>query len=226
MSAEVLAVIPARGGSKGLPRKNVLDLGGIPLVAWSIRAALAAPSVTRVVVSTDDEEIAATAREHGAEAPFLRPADLAGDRSNVMDSVLHVLRTLEETQGYRPDAFCTLYPTHPFRAPGLVEELTRILASRPCIVVTGRRLETGPRSHLVRQGDGYAFMDPGPVQGCVFRPYGVYEGKPAGLGAGETHVHLLDNPVELMDIDDARDLELARAVVRNNLFPVPEAPCA
>ena len=106
---EVLAVIPARGGSKGLPRKNILDLGGLPLVAWSIRAALDAAMVTRVIVSTDDEEIARIAREHGAEAPFLRPQDLAGDRCNIMDAVNHTLNRLKQDEGYIPDFFCTLY---------------------------------------------------------------------------------------------------------------------
>ena len=78
-NSEVICLIPARGGSKGLPRKNILDLAGKPLIAHSIDVALATPSIKRVFVSTDDEEIAETAREYGAEVPFLRPSDLASD---------------------------------------------------------------------------------------------------------------------------------------------------
>lgn len=222
---EVLAVIPARGGSRGLPRKNVLDLGGIPLMAWSIRAALAAPLVTRVVVSTDDEAMADTAREHGAEVPFLRPAELAGDRSNIIDAATHLLGRLEADEGYAPDAFCMLYPTHPFRRPGLVDRLTRILVEEGRLVVTARRLDLSPRSHLVRRDGRWAFLDPGPARGA-FRPYGIYEGKPWRMRRSGVYVHVLDDPVEIVDIDGPEDLALARAVVERGLFPVPEAPCA
>ena len=76
---EILALIPARGGSKGIPRKNIRNFAGYPLIAWSIAAAKQAKTVTRVIVSTDDEEIAAVAREYAAETPFLRPSELAQD---------------------------------------------------------------------------------------------------------------------------------------------------
>ena len=78
---KVLAIIPARGGSKGIPRKNIKNFAGAPLLAWSIQAAKDANTITRVIVSTDDEEIAQIAREWGAEVPFLRPAELAEDSS-------------------------------------------------------------------------------------------------------------------------------------------------
>ena len=78
---EILALIPARGGSKGIPRKNIRDFAGYPLIAWSIAAGLQSELVTRVIVSTDDEEIAAVAREYGAETPFLRPEQLAEDHT-------------------------------------------------------------------------------------------------------------------------------------------------
>ncbi|THB70909.1 MAG: hypothetical protein D6E12_01965, partial [Desulfovibrio sp.] len=84
---EVLAIIPARGGSKGIHRKNLQPLGGVPLLAWSIDAALRARNVTRVIVSTEDPDIADTARDYGAEVPFLRPAKIAGDRALVHEAV-------------------------------------------------------------------------------------------------------------------------------------------
>lgn len=106
----VLAVITARGGSKGVPRKNVRPLGGLPLIAWSVRAALGAKCVDRVVVSTDDAEIAQAAQEAGADVPFLRPANLASDTASSMDVMLHAL---DEIAGY--DRAVLLQPTSPFR---------------------------------------------------------------------------------------------------------------
>lgn len=112
----VLAIIPARGGSKGLPRKNVLPLGGLPLIAWTVRAALSAPCVARTVVSTDDEEIANAARQAGAEVPFRRPAELASDTATSADVVAHVLESL----GWLGPAVL-LQPTSPFRTAGDIE---------------------------------------------------------------------------------------------------------
>ena len=92
---EILALIPARGGSKGIPRKNLLPIMGQPLIAYSIAQALASRWITRVIVSTDDEEIAQVARAHGAEVPFMRPAEYAQDHSLDVDVFRHALATLE-----------------------------------------------------------------------------------------------------------------------------------
>jgi CMP-N,N'-diacetyllegionaminic acid synthase len=110
----VLAVIPARGGSKGVPRKNLKALGGLPLIAWTIRAAAAAKGLSRVIVSTDDAEIATVSREHGAEVPFMRPADLATDSAKSIPVIQHALKAAET--GDKPfDAVLMLQPTTPFR---------------------------------------------------------------------------------------------------------------
>lgn len=111
----VLAVIPARGGSKGIPRKNVRPLAGKPLVAWTIEAALQSQMLSRVIVSTDDEEIANVARERGTETPFLRPRELAQDDSSSMSVVLHTVQWLEEQEHFSPDYVLLLQPTSPFR---------------------------------------------------------------------------------------------------------------
>jgi CMP-N-acetylneuraminic acid synthetase len=128
---EVLAVIPARGGSKGIPRKNLADFLGRPLLWWSIAAALEAVSVTRTVVSTEDDEIAEAARAAGAEVPFLRPIDLAGDDVVDLPVFVHVLRRLEASEGYAPDLVVHLRPTSPLRPPGLVDEGVRLLSADP-----------------------------------------------------------------------------------------------
>jgi len=112
---DVLAVIPARGGSKGIPRKNIRDFAGAPLIAWSIAAALRAETVTRVIVSTDDEEIAGVAREWGAQTPFLRPAELAQDDTTDYPVFRHALDWLAAHEDYHPDVVVQLRPTSPVR---------------------------------------------------------------------------------------------------------------
>ncbi|MFZ5822265.1 MAG: cytidylyltransferase domain-containing protein [Chloroflexota bacterium] len=128
---ETLALIPARGGSKGIPRKNIRDFAGYPLIAWSIAAARQAESVTRVILSTDDEEIAAVARQFGAETPFLRPAAFAQDNTTDLPVFEHALEWLAEHEGYQPDVVVQLRPTSPIRPRGLVDEAVRILLAHP-----------------------------------------------------------------------------------------------
>ena len=214
---EVLAVIPARGGSKGLPRKNLLDLGGLPLLAWSIRAALACPLVTRVVVSTEDDEIAAVAREHGAEVPFMRPVELAGDRSLPHQAVTHVLERLHTDEGYAPAAYCTLYPTHPFRPAGLVAEAAALALEAYSPVVAARALGGGP--YLAPEGDGWRPLDLG---GPAWRTYGLVEAKSLIRPLRGVRLLPVADPVALIDIDTEADLALAREAVRTGLAVPPE----
>ena len=122
-----LALIPARGGSKGIPRKNIRNFAGYPLIAWSIAAAKKSELVTRVIVSTDDEEIAAVAREWGAETPFLRPAELAQDKTTDLPVFEHAIKFLEEIEGYHPEIVVQLRPTSPIRPPKMVDDAISIL---------------------------------------------------------------------------------------------------
>lgn len=128
---KTLALIPARGGSKGIPRKNIRLLAGKPLIAWSIQAALACPEIERVVVSTDDAEIAEISRRWGAEVPFMRPAELAQDDSPSMDTVLHALRQLPQF-----DAVVLLQPTSPLRTKADIQGCLAMAATEQarCIV--------------------------------------------------------------------------------------------
>jgi len=124
----VVAVIPARGGSKGLPRKNLRLLAGKPLVAYAIEAALGSPLVDRVIVSTDDEEIAEVARQYGAEVPFIRPPELATDRAPTEPVLAHAVKWLEENEDYRVDIVLFLQPTDIFRKKYMINEvITRLL---------------------------------------------------------------------------------------------------
>lgn len=129
--SEVLALIPARGGSKSIPRKNIRPLAGHPLISYSIAAGLAARCVTRVMVSTDDEEIAAASRSYGAEAPFLRPAEYSQDNTPDLPVFLHALEWLEEHEGYRPDIVVQLRPTSPMRRVSHIEDAVSRLLGHP-----------------------------------------------------------------------------------------------
>ena len=124
---EVLALIPARGGSKGLPRKNIKSLGGYPLIGYSIAAALNAKLVNRTVVTTDDPEIGDLAREYGAEVPFIRPAEFAQDDTRDLPVFQHALKWFSEQENYHPDVVVQLRPTSPFRPPELIDEAIQIL---------------------------------------------------------------------------------------------------
>jgi YrbI family 3-deoxy-D-manno-octulosonate 8-phosphate phosphatase len=128
---EILALIPARGGSKGIPRKNIRSFAGFPLISYSITAALQSNSVTRTILSTDDEEIAAVARQWGAEVPFMRPAELAQDGTTDLPVFQHALKWLAENENYHPDVVLQLRPTSPIRPVGSVDESVALLLDHP-----------------------------------------------------------------------------------------------
>jgi len=118
---EILAIIPARGGSKSVPRKNIIKLGGKPMIAWAIEAALGSKWITRVIVSTDCEEIASISKEYGAEIPFLRPAEISGDRSVDIEFHQHALNWLLDNENYSPDFVINLRPTPPARKVATID---------------------------------------------------------------------------------------------------------
>ncbi len=124
---EILALIPARGGSKGIPRKNIRLFAGYPLIAWSIAAARQSSCVTRIILSTDDPKIAAVAREYGAETPFLRPAELAQDNTTDLPVFEQALTWLEDQEGYQPDVVIQLRPTSPIRPKDCLDNAVKIL---------------------------------------------------------------------------------------------------
>jgi len=124
--AEVLALIPARGGSKSVPRKNLLKIAGKPMIAYSIAHALECPLITRTIVSTDDDEIAEVARQFGAEVPFRRPAEFATDTATDLQVFRHALEFLQE-QGYTPELIVHLRPTGPVRNLQLIEQAIQLM---------------------------------------------------------------------------------------------------
>ena len=120
--SNILGLIPARGGSKGIPRKNIAPLAGRPLLAYTCEAALGSKLITRVVLSTDDAEIAQVGRDCGVEAPFLRPRELAGDDTPSLAVAHHAMCWLTEHEGWTPDILVLLQPTSPLRLSRHVDE--------------------------------------------------------------------------------------------------------
>ena len=121
MAKNILGIIPARGGSKGIPGKNIKPLAGKPLLQYTIEAAQNSSKITRLILSSDDPEIIAISEKHGLEAPFLRPSYLAEDNSSSLDVIQHALQFFKD-KGEDFDAICLLQPTTPFRRNNLIDD--------------------------------------------------------------------------------------------------------
>ena len=128
---EILALVPARGGSKAIPRKNIRLLAGEPLIAFTIREARDSRYITRVIVSTEDDDIACISREHGAEVPFMRPGDLAEDDTTDLPVFQHALNWLKENESFVPEIVIHLRPTAPLRKVKHIDKGIEILLNNP-----------------------------------------------------------------------------------------------
>ncbi|QEE43680.1 acylneuraminate cytidylyltransferase family protein (plasmid) [Rhizobium sp. WL3] len=225
----VLALIPARGGSKGIPRKNLAPLGGRPLIAWTVLAALDAGCFSQVVVSTDDHEIAAIAKSYGAEVPFLRPEEFSSDMASAVGVIEHALAYFAG-QGEIFDAVAYLQPTSPFRTAGqlanahrqymeMVPDTIVSVTKVPHNMTSGsvmRSLECAdtlwlesPHGQVMRRQDKETlFARNGPailfVSAQDVREHGrLYGERVLGFEMGKLHS---------FDIDDPVDLEMARCL--------------
>ncbi len=222
-SREVLAIIPARGGSKGLPGKNIKPLCGRPLIDYTIAMARAAKNISRVVVSTDDEEIARVARACGAETPFLRPKKLSGDNAIISDAVSHTISELYRT-GYVCDARVIMYPTHPFRKLSTVEYLVDKLLSGYQEVTTYIPVHAPPLSYLYtdRNNELRQLLDHGihPGNNIYFKSsgylYGVHHRSYQCLY--EKYAHTITDPLGMVDIDSICDFYYAEEIIKNGLY--------
>jgi len=215
---EVLCIIPARGGSKGIPGKNVKMLWGEPLLAHTVRAAREAPSIGRVVVSTDDDGIAGAAERLGAEV-VRRPPEISGDAAPSEAALLHVLEHLRDREGYEPALVVFLQATSPLRAPGAVQEAIDTLRNEgadslfsacPLHGFVWRRRGGSVESFSYdygnrprRQDAGEDLVENGSIY--VFRPWILHRhGNRLG---GKIAVYLMD-PVESLQIDEPADMDL------------------
>ena len=134
--SQVIGLITARGGSNGIPRKNVVDLAGKPLIAWTITAALSANVLDRVIVSTDDDEIANISQNWGAEVPFVRPSELSNDNSPHVDVLIHAINWLQENEDYLPEFLMLLQPTSPLRTSEDIDKSFELAIDRKadCVI--------------------------------------------------------------------------------------------
>jgi N-acylneuraminate cytidylyltransferase len=232
-----LAVIPARGGSKGLPGKNVRPLAGLPLLAHSVRCAERVPRIRRTIVSTDSAEIAEVARAAGAEVPFLRPAELARDDTPTIPVLQHALAELERRDGCTYGSVLLLEPTSPARLPEDVDRAFALLDADPGAdgVVACSRPHFNPFYVGVVERDGYvarAFDGPAYVRrqdvpqffrinGALFlwRRDFVRRTAPAWLDGRHRMLEIPE--ARAFSIDDAQDLALAEASIGAGLVKLP-----
>jgi CMP-N,N'-diacetyllegionaminic acid synthase len=161
----VLGIVPARGESKGLPGKHLLQLGGRPLIGWTLDAARASRTLDRVIVSTDDAEIARLAAADGVEVPFMRPAVLASDETPMLDVLIHAVEALADA-GDAPDVVVLLQPTSPLRTAAHIDAAVRLLETTGAdavvsVVEVPHRFN--PVSALRVDGDRVTSWAPGPV---------------------------------------------------------------
>ena len=214
----IVAIIPARGGSKLLPRKNVLPFAGRPLLAWSVLAARASLSVGATWVSTDDEEIAATGTAHGAQI-VRRPKELAGDEIPTIDVIRHALLHIR-AQGLVVDAVMTLQPTNPMRPLNMIEQAIDEFRSTPCdslVSVSQRALKVGS-IHDGYYIPNYTFGQQSRLTSPLTYENGLLYITRAGciedgsLCGERIRAFLSPRPYDEIDIDDAIDLKIGEAI--------------
>jgi len=150
-SKKILAIIPARGGSKGLPKKNIKILGGKPLIALTIEAALSSGVLNRVIISTEDEEIRDISKKYGGEV-LLRPKELAGDGVVLHRVIEHVILHLRKNENYKPDVVVLLQPTSPLRTAEDINQALEIFLSNECESVIGVYEPSHPLHWSFKQG--------------------------------------------------------------------------
>lgn len=251
--AKTIAFIPARSGSKGIPRKNLATLGGLPLVAWSILAAKESGVFDRIIVSTEDEEIARICEDYGAEVPFLRPSTLAADTSLIHDALVYTLERLKKEESEDPELVVTLYPSHPFRTPSLIRDFTEHLRKNFYCLETVECFYWDPSLvFLVEQNracpihcdyKGYVCKTTGLLIGSTLVPEFLNNPKtPAEKLDGYYQMYSqnnvekcrtccfpigmypISNPVMLTDIDTPEDLLKAEEIIKSGSCPwIPNA---
>ncbi len=232
----VFGVIPARGGSKGLPGKNLKRLGALSLIGHAVASAQEARGLTRFIVSTDSPEIAEEARRHGAEVPFLRPAELANDHAGMVPVLQHAVRWLESA-GARPDFVVTLQPTSPFRVGADIDRTIDSVAetgadSAQTLVEASyhpffmKTLDGDRTIPLFAEGKKYVRRQDAPA---VYQPSGaVYVTRyPVLMNEGQVLGH--DNRGIVMsfeasvNIDTEWDFQLAELLLARGRAPIPVA---
>jgi CMP-N,N'-diacetyllegionaminic acid synthase len=227
---EILGLIPARGGSKGIPGKNLRILGGRSLVARAVESGLKSLRLARLILSTDSEAIAEEGRRAGAEVPFLRPADLAKDETPTAPVIAHALKWLEENEGTRPDILVLLQPTAPLRQARHIDEALDLLVSsgaRSVVSVTPVPGHYHPSWQFsIRDGTLFPFLETGKVpprrqdlpptytrNGAIYAAW-TETWLTGTMAYGSGCVPYVMEPAESVNIDSLEDLSLAEFLLK------------
>ena len=228
--SKIIGLITARGGSKGIPRKNIHPLAGKPLIAWTIEAALQSKVLDRVIVSTDDEEIARVSRDWGAEVPFMRPTELAQDDSPHIPVIKNTVEWLESNENSRPEYILLLQPTTPLRSAQDIDNAYRLILEKDAdsvisvceafshpyltkhITAEGRLEDFGPRpdGYLARQVLPPVYI----VNGAIYFIRCDVLLKENTLYTQSTYAYLMPQERSL-DIDTPWDLHLAELILKD-----------
>lgn len=233
---DILAIIPARGGSKGIKRKNLRQINGKSLVGLSVLHALKSKLISRVIVSSDDPEIIAEAVKYGAEAPFVRPAELAEDQVLDVPVFEHALKYLEEKEKYIPVFVVHLRPTAPYRKPEWIDEAIQLLIDHPDVDSVRSVSEPDKHPYRIFRIDEKGFLDPimkheHPVPyllrrqdlpkmyyyNCVIdvtKPTTIFQKHSM---TGDKILPYIMNPDDVIDIDSERDLKLAEILFKDKI---------
>lgn len=217
---KIVAIIPAKADSKRLPRKNLLPMLGKPLPVWAIEAAMASKKINRVIVSTQDEEIAQMAREAGAEVPFMEPAEISAGGGDIEGLLLYAVRWLKEHENYVPDAVVLLQTTSPLKLPKHIDEAIAQFersGADSTISVCKALGNHNPHWMLVEdEGQGVRLFTGGRLKDiprrsdhlseCYFRNDIVYVLKPSNLY--QTPCNLYGNKVDLFKMDEFFDSDI------------------
>lgn len=228
---KILAVIPARAGSKGIKDKNIMDLNGKPLIAYSIEVGLKSKYIDKVVVTTDGEEIAKVAMKYGAEVPFLRPKHLASDTSKTIDSVLHCLEELRKL-GEEYDYIVLLQPTQPLRQSYHIDEaIELILEKDEDALVSVSKVNDHPILMRSIDENGYTknllqecstkrrqdFQDYYKVNGAIYINK-INENLNLNTSLNDNKLAYIMDSKYSVDIDELLDLYIAELVMKKNLI--------
>lgn len=227
----MLAIIPARSGSKGVPKKNIKELAGAPLISYTIKAAKKSEFITRVIVSTDSEEIADVARKYGAEVPFLRPAELATDDAKAIDVYLYTIERLNLENDEQINEFLVLLPTSPLRNYMDIDQAIKIFKKKNAdSVISVTETEYPPQwikrisekgiledyiqglNNLNRQEYEKTYIPNGAIY--IFK-YNVLK-KEYNYYTDKTYPYIMPN-IRSIDIDTPLDFMIAEYLIKNNL---------
>ncbi|EKQ51122.1 MULTISPECIES: acylneuraminate cytidylyltransferase family protein [unclassified Clostridium] len=226
----IIAIIPARGGSKGIPRKNIKEINGKPLISYTIAEAKKSHYINRIIVSTEDEEIAQISQKYGGEVPFLRPRELAEDNTPGIDPIIHCINWLKENENYDPEYVCLLQCTSPFRKFNQINEaIERLISENADSIVSVCESEISPYwMKKINDGKMQDFMDDIPFYARrqdvpkVYRLNGaIYIAKTSVLLAKQnwytesTLAYVMDRNSSI-DIDDMTDFKFAEYLMKEN----------